>query len=84
MSNKSEPFIEEWELYAKNPNHDLIEKCLKLAQMLEYPELDISEYVEKINSIGISLQNLLVEKKKSNLPNFNSQRVFIFQIWISR
>ena len=63
MSNKSEPFIEEWELYAKNPNHDLIEKCLKLAQMLEYPELDISEYVEKINSIGISLQNLLVEKK---------------------
>ena len=84
MSNKSEPFIEEWELYAKNPNHGLIEKCLKLAQMLEYPELDISEYVEKINSIGISLQNLLVEKKKSNLPNFNSQRVFIFQIWISR
>ena len=52
MSNKSEPFIEEWELYAKNPNHDLIEKCLKLAQMLEYPELNISEYVEKINSIG--------------------------------
>ena len=63
MSNKSEPFIEEWELYAKNHSHNLIEKCLKLAQMLDNPELDISEYVEKINSIGISLQNLLVEKK---------------------
>ncbi len=63
MSNECEPFIEEWELYAKNHSHNLIEKCLKLAQMLEYPELDISEYVEKINSIGISLQNLLVEKK---------------------
>ena len=42
MSNKSESFIEEWELYAKNPSLSLIEKCLKLAQMLEYPELNIS------------------------------------------
>ena len=63
MSNEFDPFIEEWKLYAKSLRHNLIEKCLKLAQMLEFPELDISEYVEKINSMGISLQNLLVEKK---------------------
>ena len=58
MSNKSEPFIEEWELYAKNPNHDLIEKCLKLAQMLEYPELDISEFVENCFAKDSSLCSL--------------------------
>ena len=37
MSNKSESFIEEWELYAKNPSHNLIEKCLKLAQNARIP-----------------------------------------------
>ena len=63
MSNKSEPFIEEWELYAKNPNHDLIEKCLKLAQILEYPELSISKELEKIKEIGINFRNRITESK---------------------
>ena len=49
MSDEFDPsFIEEWELYAKSLSHNLIEKCLKLAQMLEFPELNISEYVEKL------------------------------------
>ena len=63
MSNKSEPFIEEWELYAKNPSHNLIEKCLKLAQILEYPELSISKELEKIKEIGINFRNRITESK---------------------
>jgi len=51
-TEKFDPFISEWISFSKNSNHNLIEKCLKLAQILEYPELDISKYVEKINEIS--------------------------------
>ena len=54
----------EWISFSRNPNHNLIEKCLKLAQILEYPELDISKYIEKINEIGDSLK-----LKISNIKN---------------
>ena len=48
--------VSEWTTFSKNPNYNLIEKCLKLAQILEYDDLDISKYVEKINEIGKSLR----------------------------
>jgi len=51
-TEKFDPFISEWISFSKNSNYNLIEKCLKLAQILEYPELDISKYVEKINEIS--------------------------------
>lgn len=44
---KFEPFVLEWIAFSKNPNHNLIEKSLKLAQILEYPELDISNMLGK-------------------------------------
>jgi len=44
---KFEPFVLEWISFSKNPNHNLLEKSLKLAQILEYPELDISKYIRK-------------------------------------
>ena len=34
----------------------MIEKCLKLAQILEYHDLNISKYIEKINGISNSLK----------------------------
>ena len=61
---KFDPVITEWISFSQNPNHNLIEKCLKLAQILEYPELDISKYIEKINEIGDSLK-----LKISNIKN---------------
>ena len=55
-AEKFDPFISEWTSFSKNPNYNLIEKCLKLAQILEYHELNISKYVEKINTISESLK----------------------------
>ena len=60
---KFEPFVLEWIAFSKNPNHNLIEKSLKLAQILEYPELDISKYVRKIDEIGNSLKLKIGNKK---------------------
>ena len=55
-AEKSELFVSEWISFSKNPRHNLIEKSLKLAQILEYPDLNISKYIEKINKIGNSLK----------------------------
>ena len=57
MSEKFDPFVAEWKAFATNPNLTLVEKCLKLAQILEYPELDISKYIKKLNEIGSSLKS---------------------------
>ena len=61
---KFEPFVLEWIAFSKNPNHNLIEKSLKLAQILEYPELDMSKYVRKIDEIGNSLK-LKIDNKQN-------------------
>ena len=55
-TEKFDPFVSEWASFSKNPNHNSIEKCLKLAQILEYPELDISKYIQKIRELGNSLK----------------------------
>jgi len=54
-TERFDPFVSEWIAFSKNPNYNLIEKCLKLAQILEHHDLDVSKYVEKINDIGNSL-----------------------------
>ena len=56
QAEKFDPFVLEWISFSKNPNYNLIEKCLKLAQILEYHELNVSKYIEKINDIGKSLK----------------------------
>ena len=55
-TERFDPFVSEWITFSKNPNYNLIEKCLKLAQILEHHDLDVSKYVEKINDIGNSLR----------------------------
>jgi len=67
MSEKFDPVVAEWKAFASSENYSLVEKCLKLSQMLEYPELDISKYIEKLNEIGNSLQFSI---KKSDNPNY--------------
>jgi len=62
-AEKFDPFIAEWISFSKNPNYNLIEKCLKMAQILEYPELNISKYIEKINEMGNSLKIKIGEVK---------------------
>ena len=58
-----DPFVSEWTAFSKNSNYNLIEKCLKLAQILEYHDLDISKYIKKINEIGNSLSLKINEIK---------------------
>ena len=55
-AEKSELFVSEWISFSKNPRYNLIEKCLKLAQILEHPKLNISKYIENINQISNSLK----------------------------
>jgi len=62
-AEKFDPFIAEWISFSKNPNYNLIEKCLKMAQILEYPELNISKYIEKINEMGNSMRLKIGEVK---------------------
>ncbi|MDI1495228.1 MAG: Transglutaminase-like superfamily protein [Cenarchaeum symbiont of Oopsacas minuta] len=52
IDSKFDPFVAEWASYVNNPNLGPIEKYLKMAQLLEYPDLDIGAYVEKINILG--------------------------------
>lgn len=56
LNEKFDPFAAEWASFAKNPNYNLVERCLKLSQTLEYPNLDITEYIKKLNDIGNSLK----------------------------
>ena len=56
LNEKFDPFVAEWTSFVKNENHNLVEKCLKLAQILEYPDLNISEYIKKLNDIGKALK----------------------------
>lgn len=58
-----DPFVEEWVSYAKNPRYTLVEKCLKLAQVLEFPDLDLVFYINKLNSMGEELRNSISDVK---------------------
>jgi regulator of sirC expression with transglutaminase-like and TPR domain len=63
MSQSFDPFIAEWVSFSSDPKYNLVEKCLKLAQLLEYPDLGIQEYIDKINEIAKSLKVLLSDVK---------------------
>ena len=63
MEEKFDPFVAEWMSFVKNPNFNLVEKCLKFAQLLEYPDLDVDEYIKKIIIIGKSLKESVSDVK---------------------
>jgi len=61
MSQDFDPIVVEWISYVKNPRYTLVEKCLKLSQTLEYPELNVHEYVQKLDRLEEDLKNSLSE-----------------------
>jgi len=63
LEEKFDPFVAEWFSFVKNPNFNLVEKSLKFAQLLEYPDLDVDEYVKKILKIGKSLKESISDVK---------------------
>lgn len=63
MDKDFDPFVAEWLAFVKNPNFNLVEKSLKFAQLLEYPDLDVNEYIQKINRIGKSLKESVGDVK---------------------
>jgi regulator of sirC expression with transglutaminase-like and TPR domain len=63
LEKEFDPFVAEWFAFVKNPNFNLVEKCLKFAQILEYPDLNIEKYIEKITKIGMSLKESINEVK---------------------
>ena len=76
-AEKFDPFVSEWVSFSKNSKHNLIEKSLKLAQILEYPDLNIPKYVEKINEIGNSLKLKIDDVKNSTyLISMLNEHVF--------
>ena len=63
MQGKFDPFVAEWISFVANPNFNLVEKCLKFAQILEYPDLDIDQYILKINQMGRTLKESISDVK---------------------
>jgi len=63
MSQEFDPFVAELVSYVSDPRYLLVEKCLKLAQTFGYHNLSIIEYVDKLNSIGEELRNLISDTK---------------------
>lgn len=63
MNEEFNPFVAEWFSFVKNPNFNLVEKCLKFAQLVEYSDLDIDAYIQKINRIGMSLKESINDVK---------------------
>tara|TARA_A100001037_G_scaffold169707_1_gene152404 strand:+ start:462 stop:1286 length:825 start_codon:yes stop_codon:yes gene_type:complete len=63
VDNTDSSLISEWNLCANNDKFNLIEKCLKLAQILEYPELNITNEIGKIKELGLKFRNILAESK---------------------
>tara|TARA_B100001146_G_C16123424_1_gene409041 strand:- start:15 stop:842 length:828 start_codon:yes stop_codon:yes gene_type:complete len=78
MSDLDDTLTYEWKSYVDNPRLNLIEKCLKLAQIIEYPSLDISNEVQKINNLGITLKNSITETKNQTYL-ISLLNEFIFQ-----
>lgn len=63
MSQDFDPLVADWISFAKNPRFTLVEKCLKLSQTLEYPDLNITDHIQKLYSMGEDLKNSLSEVK---------------------
>lgn len=63
MSDTFDPFVADWISFVSDQRYNLVEKCLKLAQMLEYPDLNIHDQIEKMSEITKSLKVRLSDVK---------------------
>ena len=78
LNEKFDPFVAEWITFVKNQNYNLVEKCLKLAQILEYPDLEISKYIEMINEVGKSLK-MSIDKSDNTTYRISILNEHLFQ-----
>jgi len=78
LNEKFDPFVAEWITFAKSQNYNLVEKCLKLAQILEYPDLEISKYIGMINEIGKSLK-MSIDKSDNTTYRISILNECLFQ-----
>ena len=67
MNGELDPIISKWVSFVKDPSINLIQKCLKMSQLLEYPDLDVQKYINKIGEIGESVKNSIPE---NNNPKY--------------
>ena len=63
MSHNFDPFVAELVSYVSDPKYSLVEKCLKMAQAFEYTDLNITEYVQKLDAMGKVLRDSLSDVK---------------------
>jgi regulator of sirC expression with transglutaminase-like and TPR domain len=63
LPEKFDPFVAEWLSFVTNPNFNLVEKCLKFTQILEQPDLDIEQYIQKISQMGRTLKETTSDVK---------------------
>jgi len=63
LEEKFDPLVAEWFAFVKNPNFNVVEKCLKFSQILEHPDLKVDDYIKKISKIGMSLKESINDVK---------------------
>jgi len=63
LESEFDPLVAEWLSFVKSPNYNLVEKCLKFSQIVEYPDLDVDRYIKKINRIGKSIKESISDVK---------------------
>ena len=63
MSKELDPFVAEWVTFATSPQYNIVEKCLKIAEIVEFPNLSVSEYTQKLNQMGEELRDFLSDSK---------------------
>ena len=80
MNEREISLVSEWSSFVSSENYNLIEKCLKLAQILEYPELCVSKEIDEIKEgITINIRSKITawlnieEKYSSNIERRESK-----------
>ncbi len=63
MSQGFDPLVAELVSFVTNTRYTLVEKCLKLAQTLEYPDLSVDKYIQKLNLMGKTLRDSISDVK---------------------
>ncbi|MDX1533270.1 MAG: transglutaminase-like domain-containing protein [Nitrosopumilaceae archaeon] len=59
MSLESNPIIKDWISLVNDSDIPLAEKSLKMAQLLEYSDLDINKYIQKISELGNAIKSVI-------------------------
>jgi regulator of sirC expression with transglutaminase-like and TPR domain len=80
LNKTLDPAIFEWKSFATNQKYTLVEKCLRVSKLLEYPELDITKYMNKIEQIGHALEkNLATHHSKNPTYLISMLNEYLFQ-----